>query len=120
MVEVFSVSGELSDCWQRIKSAVNESYPVCPTHLTVLSGLIPLLPSHSDMPDDSGEAVTQPTAVADLCSSCARSLIGSHGDVAVDKHVILAMLDALVMASDYLFNFLGFCCTYQFYLFSLY
>jgi len=93
MVDMFLVSGELSDCWQSVKSAVSESYPVCPTHFTLLSGLIPLLPSHSD----SGEAVTQSTAVADLCSTCTRALIGCQGDTAVNKHLISTMLDALVI-----------------------
>lgn len=92
-------SDELSDCWQHVKSAVNESYPVCPTRLTVLSDLIPLLPSRNDASDDSREAMTQSTAVADLCATCAQALIGCHGDDDVSKHVISTMLDATVTAS---------------------
>jgi len=95
----FLVLGELSDCWQRVKSVVNESYPVCLTHFTVLSRLIQLLPSHKDTPADNGEAMTQSTAVADLCFTCATALIGCCGDNAVDKHVISTMLDALVITS---------------------
>ena len=79
-----------------MKSAVSESYPVCPTRLTVLSGLVSLLPSHGDAADDNMEAVTQSTAVADLCLMCARSLIGCHGDADIDRQVISAMSDALV------------------------
>jgi len=93
----FLISGELSLCWQRIKSAVSESYPVCQTRLSVLFSLVPLLPSSSDAPDDSGGAVTQSTAVADLCSTCAQALIGSHSDDADDGHIILTMLQVLVL-----------------------
>ena len=94
-------SGELSECWQRVKSALNESYPVCPTRLSVLSGLVPLLPSCSSAADDSGGAVTQSAAVADLCLTCAQSLIGSHsGDTDV-SHIISTMLQVLVIVSHF-------------------
>ena len=92
------VSGELSVCWQRVWSAVNGSYPVCPTRLGVLASLVPLLPLHGDdAADNSREAVTQSSAVADLCSTCARALIGSRSDdVTDDGYVISTMFDALV------------------------
>jgi len=65
----------------------------------VLSGLIPLLPSCNDASDDSREAVTQSTAVADLCATCMQALIGCHGDDDVSKRVISTMIHAMVTAS---------------------
>jgi len=66
----------------------------------MLAGLIPLLPLHRESAlDNGGEAVTQSTAVADLCSTCARALIGALGDNATDSHVISTMLDASVIAT---------------------
>jgi len=102
LVNQLLVSGELSNCWQHVRSVINESYPVCSTRLSVLSGLIPFLPLHTA--DDSRGAVTQSMAVADLCSTCARALIGSNGDIAADSRVISTMLDALVIAATYLLN----------------
>jgi len=100
LVEMLLVSDELCSCWQRVRSAVSESYPACPTRLSLLAGLIPLLPlNRENTLDNNGEAVTQSIAVADLCSTCARAVIGSHGDGAADSHVISTMLDASVIAT---------------------
>jgi len=102
-VETRLVSGELSVCWQRVWSAVNESYPVCPTRLGLLTSLVPLLPIHgTNTADDSGEVVTQSSAIADLCFTCARALIGSHiDDVTDDGYIISTMLAALVITATY-------------------
>jgi len=106
-VDFLLFSGELSSCWQHVKSAVNESYPVCPTRLSALSSLVPLLPSHSGALDDNGEAVMQSTAVADLCSVCTQALIGSQCEVSVGNLVISTMLQVLVivaLSKNCLFN----------------
>ena len=96
------ISGELSKCWQSVKSAVVGSYPVCLIRLSVLSGLLPFLSSRSDVPEDSGEAVTQSTAVSDLCLICAQSLIGSDNDNADDFCVISTMRQALVIVYPFI------------------
>jgi len=109
MVEMLLVSGDLSSFWQQVRSAVSESYLACPIRLSVLAGLMPLLPLHiEDTLDNSGETVNQSTAVADLCSTCATALIGSHSDDTTNSHVISTMFDALVIAAIFTRN-LAFC-----------
>ena len=45
--------------------------------------------------------MTQSAAVADLCLTCAQSLIGSHSDDTDDSHIISTMLQVLVIVSHF-------------------